>query len=46
MEKAGGRRTRLRLLRKLHGSEADAVAEAEEYTTTHFPNLNDDPPLL
>ena len=31
---------------KLHGSEADAVAEAEEYTTTHFPNLNDDPPLL
>ena len=31
---------------KLHASEADAVEEAEEYTNKHFPDLNDDPPLL
>ena len=31
---------------KLHANEAHAITESEEYTTTHFPNLNDNPPLL
>ena len=31
---------------KLHASETDAITEAEDYTNTYFPNLNDDPPRL
>ena len=31
---------------KLHHSEADAMRKAEDYTYEHFPDINDDPPLL
>ena len=31
---------------KLHSSEADAVAEAEDFTNEHCPDLNDDPPQI